>query len=148
MSLSYTDNLTPEQRKRTMTRVHSTDTQPEMRVRRLVHRMGYRYRLHRKDLPGNPDLVFPKRRKIIFVHGCFWHGHDCKAGRKLPKANEAYWSAKLVRNKERDAANQALLHARGWDVLIVWECDLKRFDDLTAVIRRFLSDAKEAQNHA
>ena len=137
MSLGYTDNLTPEQRKRTMTRVHSNDTQPEMQVRRLVHGLGYRYRLHRKDLPGTPDLVFPKRRKIIFVHGCFWHGHDCKAGRKQPKANEAYWSAKLARNRERDAANQALLRAQGWDVLIVWECDLKQFDDLTAVIRAF-----------
>ncbi len=93
-----------------MTRVHSNDTQPEMRVRRLVHGMGYRYRLHRKDLPGNPDLVFPKRRKIIFVHGCFWHGPDCKAGRKRPKANEAYWSPKLARNRERDAANHGVCH--------------------------------------
>lgn len=148
MSLGYTDNLTPEQRKRTMTRVHSNDTRPEMRVRRLVHGLGYRYRLHRKDLPGNPDLVFPKRRKIIFVHGCFWHGHDCKAGRKRPKANETYWSTKLARNKERDVANQALLRAQGWDVLIVWECDLKQFDDLAAVIRRFLSGTEEEQQHA
>jgi len=109
MSLVYTDNLTPEQRKRTMTQVHSKDTQPEMRVRRLVHSLGYRYRLHRKELPGNPDLVFPKRRKIIFVHGCFWHGHDCKAGRKRPKANEEYWNAKLARNRDRDATNQTLV---------------------------------------
>jgi DNA mismatch endonuclease, patch repair protein len=148
MSLVYTDNLTPEQRKRTMTQVHSKDTQPEMRVRRLVHSLGYRYRLHRKELPGTPDLVFPKRRKIIFVHGCFWHGHDCKAGRKRPKANEEYWSAKLARNRDRDTTNQTLLRAQGWDVLTVWECDLKRFDDLTVMIRRFLDDAEEAQQHA
>lgn len=148
MSLSQTDNLTPEQRKRTMTRVRSVDTKPEMQVRRLVHGMGYRYRLHRKELPGTPDLVFSKRRKVILVHGCFWHGHDCKAGRKRPKTDEAYWSAKLARNAERDAANQALLHEKGWDVLIVWECDLKRMDRLTTVIRRFLNGAQEAQDHA
>lgn len=143
-----TDNLTPEQRKRTMTRVHSKDTQPEMRVRRLVHGLGYRYRLHRKDLPGNPDLVFPNRRKIIFVHGCFWHGHNCKAGLKRPKTNEEYWSSKLARNYARDAENQTLLRAQGWDVLIVWECDLKRPDDLAIAIRRFLDDVGERQRHA
>jgi DNA mismatch endonuclease (patch repair protein) len=148
MSRVYTDDLTPEQRKHTMTQVHSKGTLPEMRVRRLVHGLGYRYRLHRKDLPGNPDLVFPKRRKIIFVHGCFWHGHDCKAGRKRPKANEEYWTAKLARNRDRDVANQALLRAQGWDVLIVWECDLKRPAELMAVIRGFLGDAGEAQHHA
>ena len=148
MGLVRTDNLTPEQRKRTMTRVRGKDTQPEMRVRRLVHGLGYRYRLHRKDLPGNPDLVFPKRRKIIFVHGCFWHGHDCKAGRKQPKANQEYWTVKLARNRERDAVNQSLLRAQGWDVLIIWECELKRFGDLALVIRHFLSDSGEEQQHA
>ncbi len=96
-----------------MTRVRSVDAKPEMQVRRLVHGMGYRYRLHRKELPGTPDLVFSKRRKVILVHGCFWHGHDCKAGRKRPKTDEAYWSAKLARNAEQDAANQALLHEKG-----------------------------------
>jgi len=143
-----TDNLTPEQRKHAMTRVHSKDTQPEMQVRRLVHGLGYRYRLHRKDLPGNPDLVFPKRRPILFVHGCFWHGHDCKAGCKRPKANEEYWSSKLARNRARDVENQALLRVQGWDVFIVWECDLKRPDDLVIAIRRFLGDPGEGQRHA
>jgi DNA mismatch endonuclease (patch repair protein) len=148
MTLVYTDDLTPEQRKHTMTQVRSEDTQPEMWVRRLVHGLGYRYRLHRKDLPGNPDLVFSGRRKIIFVHGCFWHAHDCKAGRKRPKANEEYWSRKLTRNRERDAVNQALLREQGWDVLVVWECELRRPDDLTATIRGFLGDVGSAQQHA
>ena len=129
------DRITPERRSWLMSRVRSKDTTPELSVRRLVHGLGYRYRLHRKDLPGNPDIVFPRRRKIIFVHGCFWHGHDCKAGRKRPKANEEYWSAKLARNWDRDAANPVLLRVQGWDVLIVWECDLKRPDDLTAESR-------------
>ena len=133
-----TDNLTPEQRKHTMTQVHSQDTKPEMQVRRLVHGMGYRYRLHRTDLPGNPDLVFPGRRKIIFVNGCFWHGHNCKSGRKQPKANEAYWTAKLARNRTRDASNQALLREQGWDVLVVWECKIRNREALADEIRSFL----------
>ena len=90
-----TDNLSPEDRRRAMQHVHSQDTKPEMVVRRLVHRLGYRYRLHVIELPGKPDLTFSGRRKVIFVHGCFWHGHDCKAGRKRPKTNEDYWLTKL-----------------------------------------------------
>lgn len=144
MEPNSTDNLTPEQRKRTMACVRDKDTQPEMQVRRLVHRMGYRYRLHRKDMPGNPDLVFTKKFKVIFVHGCFWHGHDCKSGRKQPKANAAYWSAKLSRNRIRDTANQELLRAQGWVILIIWECELKQPDELTKSIRGFLGNTKEA----
>lgn len=106
-----------------MRRIRSTDTAPELAVRRLLYRLGYRYRLHRKELPGRPDLVFLKRRKVIFVHGCFWHVHTCNAGRQ-PKTNQVYWSAKLARNVERDALNQAALLALGWESLVVWECQL------------------------
>jgi DNA mismatch endonuclease (patch repair protein) len=132
------DNLTPEQRKRTMRSVHSEHTKPEMVVRRLVHRMGYRYRLHRRDLPGNPDLAFPGRKKVIFVHGCFWHGHDCAHGRKRPKANATYWNQKLDRNLARDLKNQTLLRQNGWDVMIIWECELRDLDGMRERIARFL----------
>ncbi len=135
-----TDNLTPEQRKHTMASVHSRDTKPEMRVRRFIHGMGYRYRLHRKDLPGNPDLVFPCRRKIVFVHGCFWHGHACRAGKKRPKTNQNYWTRKLARNRERDLENQALLGEAGWDVMVIWECELKEIEALRTRITGFLED--------
>lgn len=100
------DPLTPAQRSYTMAQVKGKDTKPEIRVRRLVHGMGYRYRLHRTDLPGKPDLTFPSRRKVIFVHGCFWHGHNCKAGMKRPRSNQAYWPSRLERNKTRDKANR------------------------------------------
>jgi DNA mismatch endonuclease (patch repair protein) len=132
------DNLTPVQREHTMRQVRSRDTRPELEVRRIAHRMGYRYRLHCKELPGNPDLVFPSRRKIIFVHGCFWHGHDCKAGQKRPKTNESYWMAKLARNRARDAANQSLLREQGWAILIVWECQLRSRERLAEELRSFL----------
>jgi DNA mismatch endonuclease (patch repair protein) len=132
------DPLSAEQRERTMRSVHSKDTETEMRVRRLVHRMGYRYRLHRADLPGKPDLVFPARRKIIFINGCFWHGHDCKSGRKRPKTNVEYWSRKLERNKGRDQANYEALCKAGWEVLIVWECELANPDCLAQRVRSFL----------
>ena len=122
-----------------MRAVKGQDTGPEMRVRRLVHRMGYRYRLHRKDLPGKPDLVFPGRRKVIFVHGCFWHGHDCKRGARAPKTNAAYWKTKIGRNAQRDAEHRAALRALGWDALVIWECELKQDDDrLAARIKQFL----------
>ncbi len=133
-----TDNLTTEQRHRTMKRVKSENTTPEMLVRRLVHGMGFRYRLHRRDLPGVPDLVFSGRRKIIFVHGCFWHGHHCKSGRKRPKTNQEYWTKKLDRNKARDAENQLKLKELGWDVLIAWECEMKDRSALKARLGRFL----------
>lgn len=133
-----TDNLSPDQRRHTMTQVRSKDTKPELVVRHLIHGLGYRYRLHRKDLPGNPDLVFISRRKVIFVHGCFWHGHDCRSGRKHPKTNEKYWLKKLQRNKARDADNQAKLLELGWKVLIIWECQIKDTEQLIVSIRQFL----------
>jgi DNA mismatch endonuclease (patch repair protein) len=124
-----------------MARVRGKDTGPEMRVRRLVHEMGYRYRLHRRNLPGVPDLAFSSRRKVIFVHGCWWHGHDCPGGRKRPKTNEGYWLPKLERNRTRDAANQAELRARGWDALVLWECQLKD----TAGLRKRIGDFLEGR---
>ena len=141
------DPLTPEQRRYTMSQVHSKDTKPEMRVRRLAHHLGYRYRLHRKDLPGKPDLVFPGRKKIIFVHGCFWHGHDCRAGRKQPKTNQEYWTRKIQRNQERDIESQAKLCAAGWDVLVIWECETKDAEALADKLTAFLEggDSKISQ---
>ena len=121
-----------------MARVRGKDTGPEMRVRRLVHEMGYRYRLHRRNLPGVPDLAFSSRRKVIFVHGCWWHGHDCPGGRKRPKTNKSYWLPKLERNRTRDAANQVELRARGWDALVLWECQLKDMAGLRKRIGDFL----------
>src|SRR5579863_907292 len=103
------DNLTPAQRTATMARVRSRDTKPELLARRFIHSLGYRYRLYRSDLPGKPDLVFPKQRKAIFVHGCFWHGHCCRAGKNRPLSNLSYWSRKLLRNRQRDVASRKAL---------------------------------------
>jgi len=131
------------ERSRIMRAVRSVNTRPEMTVRRLLHAMGYRYRLHRRDLPGAPDIVFPGRRKLIFVHGCFWHGHDCARGARAPAANADYWRSKIARNVARDADHLAALRLAGWDVLIVWECQLKVRERpaLTALLRDFLEDA-------
>jgi DNA mismatch endonuclease (patch repair protein) len=119
------DVLTPEQRRYNMSRIRNRNTRPEMIVRSLVHRMGYRYRLHRKDLPGKPDLVFPSRRKIIFVHGCFFHMHDCSYGRVVPKTNAEFWRVKRLSNVERDKRNVAALKSEEWEVFTVWECMTK-----------------------
>ena len=136
------DWLTPEQRRRVMQAIKSKDTKPEMTVRRLVHRMGYRYRLHKKGLPGRPDLVFGGRRKIIFVHGCFWHAHSCKYGR-APKSRQGYWLPKLKRNKERDAENRSELRELGWRVMTIWECEIKDTAALMNRITEFLDDIDE-----
>lgn len=121
-----------------MRAVKSRDTKPEMLVRRTVHGMGYRYRLHRKDLPGKPDLVFPKRRKAIFVNGCFWHGHDCPRGARMPKSNRSYWQKKIGRNKDRDAKSLSEMTRQGWSVLTVWECQMRDERALHNRLRRFL----------
>lgn len=107
-----------------MSRIGSRDTTPELFVRRMLHAAGYRYRLHRKDLPGKPDIVFPSRKKIVFIHGCFWHGHRCSKGR-LPKSNEAFWSGKIRNNRARDRRSTRQLEADGWKVMIVWQCEIK-----------------------
>lgn len=126
-------------RRRTMQAVRSTDTEPELAVRRIVFKLGYRYRLHRKDLPGKPDLAFIGRRKVVFVHGCFWHGHNCARGGRAPKTNAEYWCAKIARNKARDAANIAKLEADFWRVLVIWECELKDVLRLASKLDRFLT---------
>lgn len=119
------DVLTLEQRRKTMSAVKSKNTTPELVVRRLLHKAGYRFRLHRKDLPGQPDIVLPKYRTVIFVHGCFWHQHtECRAAAR-PVTRTDYWDAKLDRNKIRDAVNLSALQALGWTVIIVWECETK-----------------------
>ncbi len=118
-----------------MARVTSTDTKPEMTVRRLLHGLGYRYRLHRADLPGRPDLTFPSRRKVVFVNGCFWHNHENCPKVRIPVSNRDYWLAKLERNRARDERNLALLEAGGWEVAVVWECQLK---DLETVAERMI----------
>jgi DNA mismatch endonuclease (patch repair protein) len=129
---------TPEAlRSRTMRAVKGKNTKPEWVIRRLLHTAGYRYRLHAKQLPGKPDLVFSGRRKVIFVHGCFWHGHGCARGARQPKANAVYWSAKIGRNRQRDIKHLAALRADGWKAHIVWECEIKK-PELLARLRRFL----------
>ena len=122
-----------------MRRIRSKNMKPEMLVRSLVHKMGYRFRLHKRDLPGKPDLVFASRKKVIFVHGCFWHGHDigCPDARQ-PKSNQSYWSPKLRTNKERDARNETALQEAGWKVLTLWECELGNQAALGKRLKAFL----------
>ena len=120
-----TDVFTPEKRSSVMRQVKGKGTAPEVKVRRLLTAMGLRYRLHRRDLAGAPDIVMAGRKLAIFVHGCFWHGHDCARGARVPKQNRDYWTAKVTRNRARDVANQAALAAKGWAPLVVWECELK-----------------------
>ena len=122
-----------------MRAVKSRDTGPEVKVRQLIHALGFRYRLHRKDLPGKPDLVFVTKRRVVFVHGCFWHGHHCSRGNRLPKTNTAYWSIKIERNRNRDATVMGELQKAGWRSLIVWECELKNLPALTDRISQFLT---------
>ena len=119
------DKLDPERRSANMARVRGKDTDPEMRVRCVAHRMGLRFRLHRKDLPGKPDLVFPKHRLAVFVHGCFWHRHPGCARASMPSTRAEFWRAKFDANVARDARQQAALEALGWTVLVLWECRLK-----------------------
>lgn len=116
-----TDTVSPAVRSQIMSRVRSKNTKPEILVRRGLHAMGFRYRLHRKDLPGKPDIVFPRYRAVILVHGCFWHGHDCALFR-LPKTRRDWWRRKIERNRERDAGNRVALTERGWRRLEIWEC--------------------------
>ena len=122
-----------------MRAVKGKDTGTEMTVRRIVHRMGFRYRLHRKDLPGKPDLVFGPRRKVIFVHGCFWHGHTCKRGDRTPRKNRRYWTKKIARNKERDQEHVSALKAKGWKALVIWECEMKDTERLGKRVRAYLA---------
>ena len=120
-----TDVFSPEKRSAVMRRVKGKDTTPELKVRKVLTALGARYRLHRKDLPGKPDIVLPGRRLAVFVHGCFWHGHDCARGARVPKQNRDYWLGKIARNRGRDAKSREALAALGWRVETIWECELK-----------------------
>ena len=131
------DTRTKEQRRRIMQAVRSKDTGPEWKIRRLLHALGYRYRLHRIDLPGRPDLVFPARKKAVFVHGCFWHAHRCPYGQP-PKSRPEYWMPKLEQNKDRDVKTAARLESLGWDVLTVWQCETKDCAAITSRLIAFL----------
>ena len=134
-----TDVFDAAQRSAVMRRVKGRDTGPEMQVRKALTALGARYRLHRKDLPGSPDIVMPGRRLALFVHGCFWHGHDCPRGARTPKANRDYWTAKVGRNRVRDLRVQGELAARGWRVETIWECELKDADALQARLEGLLN---------
>lgn len=134
-----TDVYDKEKRSAVMARVRSKDTSPERAVRRILTRLGARYRLHRKDLPGSPDIVMPGRKLAVFVHGCFWHGHECARGARVPKANRDYWLAKVARNKARDEKTALALGADGWAVETVWECELKDEQRLTERLARRLA---------
>jgi len=121
------DMFDPEKRSEIMAKVHSTNTTPEIRVRKLLHSMGYRFRLHRRDLPGSPDIVLPKYKTVIFIHGCFWHGcPTCRHARIRPVANAEYWDKKLNRTLERDKNNIVTLEQLGWRVMVIWECETRR----------------------
>jgi len=133
-----TDNLAPAQRRRAMQAVRDRDPAPERRLRRLIHAMGYRYRLHRRDLPGTPDMVFPRRGAVIFVHGCWWHAHRCPRGDRVPATRADYWITKRDRNRRRDQRVQRQLRSLGWRVMVVWECQLGNQARLRARVRRFL----------
>ena len=137
--MTSTDVYSSEKRSAVMRRVKGRNTTPEMTVRRALTWLGARYRLHRKDLPGNPDIVMPGRKLALFVHGCFWHGHDCARGSRVPKANREYWVGKVGRNVARDARSVEALAALGWRVETIWECDLKDAAALEERLRGLLS---------
>jgi DNA mismatch endonuclease (patch repair protein) len=133
------DTLTATERSERMARVRYKDTKPELTVRRMVHALGFRYRLHDGTLPGKPDLVFAGRRKVIFVHGCFWHRHGARCPlTRLPKSKLAFWQPKLEENRKRDKRNAHSLRALGWDMLVVWECQLRNLEPIKTKITRFL----------
>jgi DNA mismatch endonuclease (patch repair protein) len=132
------DTLSPAERSEIMARVRSKNSRPEVLVRKLVFALGYRYRLHARDLPGHPDLVFRKRRKVIFVHGCFWHRHEGCALARLPKSRLDFWEPKLEGNKQRDKRSRKALNRDGWKVLTIWECQTTKIRRLESTLRRFL----------
>lgn len=132
------DNLTTEQRKRNMTAIKSRHTKPEIIVRSIIHRLGFRFRLHDAKLPGKPDIVLTRHKKIILVHGCFWHMHNCKRGNVTPKTNVDYWQTKRFRNVARDKENLSAYKKDSWKTLIIWECEIKDLQSLEKKIKKFL----------
>lgn len=132
------DTLSPKQRSERMALIKGKNTKPEMLVRSLVHKLGYRFRLHKKDLPGTPDLVFTGKKKVIFVHGCFWHRHESCTLARLPKSRIDFWRTKLESNKKRDDLKIHQLHELGWDALVIWECELRDTEKLVVRLKEFL----------
>lgn len=141
------DRMTPEQRHTCMSHIRGKDTTPEWAVRRMVHAMGFRYRLHVKGLPGKPDLVLPRHRKIIFVHGCFWHAHGCRTARRPPATHACFWKEKFAKNVQRDQQALRALWQSGWQVLVVWECEAKDLDRLRALLSAFLAPSARTVNY-
>ena len=136
------DTISSDRRSKNMRQIRSKDTKPEIAVRKLIHSMGYRYRLHSRNLPGKPDMVFSGRRKVIFVHGCFWHQHkSCISGR-IPKSRVDYWRPKLTKNRKRDKTNQKRLKDFGWDCLVIWECEIQDTKKIAKLVRSFLNEKK------
>ena len=136
------DFMDPVQRSAHMAKIRSQNTKPELLLRKELHAMGYRYRLHDRKLPGTPDLVFSRRKKVVFVNGCFWHGHDCAVGVRLPKTNTEFWRNKREKNQERDRRQSLLLRELGWDFLVIWECHLKASEGLPEEVICFLGGPK------
>lgn len=140
------DTRTPEQRSRIMSSVGTKDTGPELQLRRLLHKAGYRYRLYPRTLPGKPDIVFPARRKAIFVHGCFWHSHGCSKG-KPPKSRSDYWAPKLKANRERDILRLRQLNDLGWSAIVVWQCELTEPRAAFQRVKKFLENGCKSDRH-
>lgn len=138
-SLCDMDRYSKADRSRIMARIGARNTQPEIIVRSTLHKMGFRFRLHRSDLPGKPDIVLPKLRKVIFVHGCFWHQHQGCSKAKRPQTNSAFWNAKLDRNIARDLENYAALISQDWESLVIWECETRQLDPLKQRLTEFLA---------
>ena len=138
------DILTPSQRSEVMSKVRGRDTQPELAVRSWLHRRGFRFRLHRRDLPGCPDIVFPRHRTVVFVNGCFWHLHDACAAGRIPRSNSSFWEKKLTDNRLRDERNLRALKAQGWNSIVVWECEVRA--NLAAVGSRLVDHLKLLDN--
>lgn len=141
------DSISPSRRSDNMSRIKSSNTQPEMQVRRFLHRLGYRYALHKRDLPGVPDLVFPSRKKVVFIHGCFWHQHKGCVDGRIPKSRISYWKLKLQRNVERDRRNISKLRRDGWKVMLVWECGVNKADTISKRLIRFLGEPRTKSSH-
>lgn len=143
-----TDKLSPQQRSENMRRIRAKDTSPEIAVRQIAHRMGFRYRLHVASLPGKPDLVFPRLKKIIEVRGCFWHQHKECIDSHVPKTDVQYWGTKLKGNTERDRRNERALRAAGWEILTIWECQVRKLKNIERSMRRFLAGRRSASGES
>ena len=143
-----TDVFSKKKRSWIMGRVKGRDTKPEILVRSIVHRMGYRFRIHRRELPGNPDIVLPRHRKVIFVHGCFWHGHRRCPRSERPSSNKSFWNTKLDKNVERDERLRRVLRRMGWKVFVVWECETRAPDKVLRKLGRFLNDERRKEAKA